>query len=112
MSINYTKVGRLIRHYRSQKKITQEELAFRIGSSAAYISCIESAKKKPSLQKITQISDALGITVNDLIYGPTTGNSAQLDMHELNRLISCCSIEKRKILLRSISMMLQTIITE
>ena len=68
MHVDYITVGKRIRLFRSHKKITQEELAFQIGTSAAYISNIESGKKKPSLQKLVQISEVLGVTVNDFIY--------------------------------------------
>ena len=68
MDIDYIAVGKRIREFRLQKRFTQEELAFRITSSASYISNIESGKKKPSLQKLVEISEVLGVTINDFIY--------------------------------------------
>jgi transcriptional regulator with XRE-family HTH domain len=84
MDIDYIDVGMRIRYFRRQKRITQEELAFRIESTAAYISSIECGKKKPSLQKLVQISEVLGVTVNDFIY--TTTASVPQSLGELARL--------------------------
>ncbi|MCR5330194.1 MAG: helix-turn-helix domain-containing protein [Lachnospiraceae bacterium] len=84
MDIDYIDVGMRIRYFRRQKRISQEELAFRIESTAAYISSIECGKKKPSLQKLVQISEVLGVTVNDFIY--TTAASSPQRLGELARL--------------------------
>ena len=54
MTINYHAVGNRIRAYRLDKGITQEELAFRVNTSSAYISNIENAKKRPSLSDLQQ----------------------------------------------------------
>ncbi len=110
MNINYQIVGARIRQFRRTKKITQEELAFRIDTSAAYISNVESGKKKPSLQKLTEIAEVLEITLNDIIYSPVL-TSSSFDTGEINKLITHCPIEKQQLLLQSISALLQTIIT-
>lgn len=110
MTINYVTIGRMIRRYRLDKNITQEELAFRIGSSAAYISNIENGKKKPSLQKLLQISEALNVTANDIIYG-SSYHSVLKGYDELGTLFSQYPSEKQQILLENISMLLQTLIT-
>ncbi len=110
MTLNYITIGKLIRQHRINNNITQEELAFRIGSSAAYISYLENGKKKPSLHKLLQISEALNVTVNDFIYGPIY-HSAPNGYDELSILFSQYPSEKRQILLGNISMLLQTLIT-
>ena len=66
--MNYRKIGYRIREFRSQRGLTQEELAFRIHSSTAYVSNIERGVKKPSLQKLLDIADTLQVTLNDFIY--------------------------------------------
>ncbi len=110
MNLDYQSIGQRIRYFRKENRITQEELAFRIESSAAYVSNIEAGKKKPSLQKLTRIAEVLDITINDLIYLPAV-NSSSLDTDEINKLISRCPLEKQQLLLQSISALLQTIIT-
>ena len=67
MKIDYVKLGRRIRHFRKLQGYTQEELALELNTSSAYISNIERGIKKPSLQKLVEISYHLGTTLNDLI---------------------------------------------
>ena len=103
-------MGARIRQFRRIKRITQEELAFRIDTSAAYISNIEAGKKKPSLQKLAEIADVLGITLNDIIYLPEL-HSSSFDTSEINNLISHFPPEKQQLLFQSLSAILQSIIT-
>lgn len=65
--IDYSEVGKRIKYYRQKRGLTQEQLAFDIHTSAAYISNIERSIKKPSLQKIILISEVLEISVDELI---------------------------------------------
>ena len=110
MDVNYHLVGRRIKHYRMSKNITQEELAFEINTSPAYISNIERGKKKPSLQKLIEIADVLGVTINDLIYN-STNNSIILNNKELSELFSLCTPDKQQQLINSISSIIQSFIT-
>lgn len=108
MHIDYIIVGKRIRLFRSKKRITQEELAFRIGTSAAYISNIESGKKKPSLQKLAQISEVLGVTINDFIYSP--GELCSLTPPDIADLSSFSTSEKRELLAKNLSALIQSFI--
>ena len=51
----YKQLGENIRKYRKKRKISQEELAFRISSARNYIGCIERAEKAPSLATVFDI---------------------------------------------------------
>lgn len=108
--INYNAIGLRIRKIRMDKGITQEELAFRINTSAAYISNIERGVKRPSLQKLSDIADVLHVTVNDLIYDKT--HITDLTDDELLRTLSLWEPEKREQLICNIVNLLQIIITE
>ena len=110
MNIDYTTVGRRIKQFRSQKRITQEELAFRIGTSAAYISNIECGKKKPSLQKLAQISEVLEVTVNDFIY--PAGTTISLTPSILSEFDSYVASEKQQLLAKNLSALIQSFITQ
>jgi len=110
MELNYLIIGKRIRRFRMSRNITQEELAFQIDTSAAYISNIERGKKKASLQKLCEISEILGVTVNDLIYNsaertPDTGSK------EFAELLSLCPPEDQQILLTNISSIIQALIS-
>lgn len=62
----YKKLGENIRKARKQRKISQEELAFRISSARNYVGCIERAEKAPSIAMVFEIASALDLNVEDL----------------------------------------------
>ena len=110
--VDYNSVGLRIRHKRTEQGITQEELAFQINTSAAYISNIERGIKKPSLQKLSDIADVLHITVNDLIYDNPNNIANPSFEDEIQSLLSHCKPDKRKRLKNNIVNMLQILITD
>lgn len=56
-----------IKKIRTNAKITQQELADKVGTTREYISNIENDHKKPSIEMLEKIADALNTTVKDLI---------------------------------------------
>lgn len=63
MPINYSLIGIRIKETRNQQGISAEELAELSNLSSVYISYIENAKRKPSLESLIKICNALGITL-------------------------------------------------
>ena len=61
--------GRIIRDARREKKMTQAELASRIGSTKSYISKIENGTMAPSVNTFYRIIQALGLVIE--ISNPT-----------------------------------------
>ncbi|WP_337098658.1 helix-turn-helix domain-containing protein [Paenibacillus sp. YIM B09110] len=59
-------IGERIRIFRKRKGITQEELAHRASFSTSYISDVERAEKSPTIESLIRITDALGITLEEL----------------------------------------------
>lgn len=59
-------LGENIRNIRNDKKISQEELAFRISSAKNYIGCIERGEKFPSISIVLDIANALDVQIKDL----------------------------------------------
>lgn len=59
--------GEKIRQIRKQKKISQEELAFRANLHRTYISDIERGVRNVSLENIQKISKALGVAIDKLL---------------------------------------------
>ncbi len=111
MNINYHTVGLKIRRFRLERNMTQEELAFRVNTSAAYISNIENGNKHPSLEKLTDIASVLGVTLNDLVY-PVSQKFTFANNKKLNELISLCTPEKQQHLLSYIEAIIETFITK
>lgn len=71
-----------IRKYRERAKLTQEELAKKIGSSSANISNYECGKREANYETLLKLSEALDCSVDDLIgsknYIPNSSNGMKL----------------------------------
>lgn len=65
----YKKIGIKISEYRLKRKLTQEELANKVGISYSYLTQIEAPNvvKKMSLEVLFDIADALEIDVKSLL---------------------------------------------
>lgn len=56
--------GQIIEQARKDAKMTQEELAEKIGADKSYISRIENGKTEPKVSTFYKIIEALGLRVN------------------------------------------------
>ena len=63
-----TTVGNNLKFYRTMRRMTQEELAEKVGVSISFCANIERGKKGVSMLVLLDFADALGITVNQLLY--------------------------------------------
>ena len=57
-----------LRQQRAKYRISQEKLAELTGISQQFICSIETETANPSIEVMLKIADALGITLNDLVY--------------------------------------------
>lgn len=62
-------VGKNIQKFRKAKNITQEELAEELNVTRQAVSNWETDKTQPDVDTLTQLSEALDVTVEELIYG-------------------------------------------
>ena len=95
MSLNYKLIGRRIKEARSQKQMSQAELAEQTDMSASYISLIETGKKKASLESLVRIANALSVTVDYMLSGNQTNNPSEYQEDMILLLEGCTSYEKR-----------------
>lgn len=93
--IDYILLGSRIQEWRIRLNITQEELAYEAGLSVPFISEIEHGKKKPSLDTVVAIADAMGVTLDEVMSGNLMSavNEYQSDIDIL--LTDCTSGERR-----------------
>jgi len=63
----YKKIGQNIKKYREINKLTQQELANKIGKGLNFVGKIEIAFSRPSLNTLIDISFALDIELKDLL---------------------------------------------
>ena len=61
--LDIIKTGNLIKELRSEKELTQKELAERIGADKGYISRVERGKTVPSVAMLYKIAAAMGLCV-------------------------------------------------
>lgn len=64
------RIGQAIRHKRVDMKMTQSELARRLGIHQSALSNIEQGKTNPTIDMLFDISSALGGSIGDLIDAP------------------------------------------
>lgn len=65
--MDYTVMGNNIRVFRKQKMITQETLAEICNITPVFVSQIENGMRKPSLETVCNIAEALEVRVDELI---------------------------------------------
>lgn len=71
-----------IYRYRTQMKLTQEQLAEKTGVSRQSVSKWESGTAVPELEKISLLAEIFGVTVNDLLEDPDNiSDSGNPDIH-------------------------------
>jgi len=67
--MNQEKIGKFIQKRRKEKKITQSELAEKLGVSDKTIGNWENGRNMPDLSLFKPLCDELGITINELLSG-------------------------------------------
>ncbi len=76
-------VGRKIRERRKELKLTLQELAGRTTLSVGFLSQVERNQATPSLSSVINITQALGLSVNDLVRAPAgAGNVTRASERE------------------------------
>lgn len=66
MDKKVTVVGKNLKKHRKEKNLTQERLASRAGYHRTYISALERGRVNPTLCTLTNLSDKLGISIQEL----------------------------------------------
>lgn len=88
-------IGLRVKEVRKQHHITQAQLAEMTSLSISYISHIETAQKKASLESLVRIADALGITVDELLNGNQLNNPTEYQTDIDLVIADCTQPEKR-----------------
>lgn len=102
MNINFVLIGKRVRETRKQQKITQDQLAEMTQLSVGYISHVETARKKASLSALISISNALGITLDELLTGNQLHNPTDYQT-DIDLLMADCSLMEKRMIFELIS---------
>lgn len=104
--MNQEKIGKYIATCRKNKKLTQEQLAEKLGITSKSISRWENGKTMPDVSLFHSLCEELSITINDLLSGETTSKN-NLDLSE-DKLLDYSKyikkIEKKKSIILSIGL--------
>ena len=95
MPIDYVIIGNRIREIRKSRKLTQAQLAEMSGIEPSNISHIERAATKLSLPTLINISNALGVTLDEIVYD-NLKKSAHVSSSLINDLLEDCTAEELK----------------
>lgn len=60
------KIGKIVRQLRKELQLSQEELAFRIGTDAANLSRIENDKQNPAPEMMERLATTLGFPLSQI----------------------------------------------
>lgn len=93
--INHKQIGNRIKEVREQNDYSQAKLAEETDLSVSYISHIENAKRKASLESIVRIVNALGITVDELLAGVQLHNPTDYQT-DIDLLMAGCSADEKR----------------
>ena len=82
--MNQEKIGKFISQCRKDKKLTQSELAEKLGVTDKSIGNWENGRNMPDLSLFKPLCDELGITINDLLSGEKIGKEKYQEKFEEN----------------------------
>ena len=105
MSEIAVQLGQRIRALRRERGVSQEELSFKAGISAAHLGQIERAVKKPTVETIGKLAAALEVPVTALFssaYSCETSTAPNATLAKINAQLASMSEEEQKDILRII----------
>jgi len=76
-------IGNVLYSLRLIEKLSVKELAEKMGVASTYICDVEANRKRPSLDKIEQFSDALGVDPHTIIYFNEQGKKCRYNHKKL-----------------------------
>jgi len=113
--MDYVTLGLNIRRIRRMRDYTQEKLSEQVGISPVFLSQIENASRKPSLETVVNIANSLNVMIDDLL--TNKGSQEQLksvtnisftaeQLNVLSRIFEKRSIKEVKALLSAFNILL------
>lgn len=97
MALDYTIIGERLKKTRTDKKMTQENLAEKLDVSIAFLSRIERGNSHINLKRLSQICEILGVSEGYILNG-TSNSSENYLTSEFNNILSSVSPEKQKLI--------------
>jgi len=108
--MNQEKIGKFIAENRKAKRITQSELAEKLGVTDRAVSNWENGKNMPDLSLFKPLCDILGITINELMSGEKINNKEYNERLEENIINTIDYIDKKNVKSSNIKIIILLII--
>lgn len=90
MELDYKVIGKRIKEYRKKNKMTQAELAEKVGVEPTTISHIERATTKLSLSTLICIANTLETSLDELVY-TNLAKSSHISVSIIENLLTDCT---------------------
>lgn len=94
--MNYYQIGQKIRKFRKAMGFSQEQLAEKVGISTTHMSHIETGNTKLSLPVLVELSKALEVRTDDLLFD--SPSEKELSTKQLNETLESCTSEEARII--------------
>ena len=94
--MDYYKIGQRIRKYRKAHRLSQEQLAEKVGISVTHMSHIETGNTKLSLPVLVDLAEALTVQADDLLQDHYFDRNKSES--EIIRILDSCDERQVKIL--------------
>lgn len=69
LSVTHKRLGQSIKVLRKERRMTQEDLAFKVNVDRSYMGFVERGEKNPTLKILVKISKALDVSLSELFHG-------------------------------------------
>ena len=102
MPADYERLGDRIRLYRESRGISQETLAEKTNLSRENINRFENANRKPGIDAIVDIANALDLSIEDLLIDSIEQPISNVDS-EIRRLLLDCNKMEEQILTKTVA---------
>lgn len=88
--LDYGAIGKRIRFYRKKKMLSQEALAEMVWISTTHMSHIETGSTKLSLPVLADLSKALGVSSDEILFGESE-QADDFNRSEMEKaILACC----------------------
>lgn len=95
--MDYYAIGQRIRKIRKAKRLSQEQLAEKIGISTTHMSHIETGNTKLSLQVFVDIAINLEVGTDELLFDAPT-NQKDVARNDIHDILNSCTSQQAKVI--------------
>ena len=95
--MDYYKIGQRIRKFRKAYRLSQEQLAEKVGISTTHMSHIETGNTKLSLPLFVKLANVLSIHTDELLHDTPQKNKTAIK-GELEEILDSCSMQDIQII--------------